>query len=55
MDQGTITTFKAYYITKTSEEAIAKTTDDNAISLQSSGNIITSDLQEKIFTMHSSK
>jgi hypothetical protein len=39
MDQSTLTTFKAYYTT--SEEATAKTTEDNTISLQSSGKIIT--------------
>jgi hypothetical protein len=33
MDQGTITAFKVYYIRKIFEQAIAKITGDNAISL----------------------
>jgi hypothetical protein len=33
MNQGTIATFKAYYTRKTSEQTIAKTIEDNVISL----------------------
>ncbi|XP_063152245.1 uncharacterized protein LOC134492057 isoform X1 [Candoia aspera] len=33
MDQGVIATFKAYYIRRTFEQAIAKTTGDDAVSL----------------------
>jgi purine nucleoside permease len=33
MDQGTIATFQAYYIRKTSEQAIAKITEGDVISL----------------------
>ncbi|KAM6471896.1 uncharacterized protein PHA67_002618 isoform 2-T2 [Liasis olivaceus] len=33
MDQGAIATFKAYYIRRTFEQAIAKTTGDDAVSL----------------------
>jgi hypothetical protein len=32
-DQGTIATLKAYYIRKTFEQAIAKRTEDDAVSL----------------------
>jgi hypothetical protein len=33
MDQGNITTFKAYYVRKISQQAIVTTTDDDAISI----------------------